>query len=509
MDQDRLISKAIQTVDLTLRAVAENDSVDSGARSYLAQCSNLLNWVLRMIAASSDTGAAHDAELEALARAAGELLGAELPVAAAVSPPGAPAKMLEGADAAGRDAALLSAFAALAAGLGRAGEGAADGATLFRRFLAVEERAVGALDPGAVGEVVSSVGAYLDKVAGKAASSEASREVTAETLTRYLRRRFPEAPDIAASDVRMLPGGFAMDTFAFTIVGAAAHAGQVVMRKDLVTPKRGSAVDEFPILQLAWERGIAVPEPLWFERDRTWFDGAFIIVAYVAGRNDVSGWAGDRDACGRFADALARAMVQIHALRPADLGLTWNAGMTAADAQRRHMYWLLDHYRGAVSAANPRIEAAFGWLLANQPQTPGQPPALVHSGLGFHNLITDHGALRAILDWEYAHFGDPADDLAYVRQFVERLLPWPQFLARYQALGGGPYTEAQDRFYAVWRNVRNACGCAGARRLFVENDNPTLKLGSSITSGPRYELWALREIARNAGLRPDAQSSSR
>jgi aminoglycoside phosphotransferase (APT) family kinase protein len=85
---------------------------------------------------------------------------------------------------------------------------------------------------------------------------------------------------------------------------------------------------------------------------------------------------------------------------------------------------------------------------------------LVHGDVGFHNILMEGAMIRAVLDWEFAHPGEAAEDLSYCRPFVEALGPWGEFLAAYAAAGGTPPSDGRLAYYAVWRGVRNATCCA-------------------------------------------------
>lgn len=498
MEDQRFLLKLLSSVENTLRERIDVSSLDVGSRAYFNQTVSLLSWT---IATAEQDGAfvqAHDEALAALARESSALLGTELAAVAEVAQSWTPKTMLQGS-AGSPDSLNLSVFAELAAKMDHLGSGEDRAAAhdIFRRFLALEEEAITTVDAAARSTVASTVANFAPGAGEKKQATPAGESVSEETLTAYLRRKFPDQPGIRATGLRSLPGGFSKDTFSFAIEQGGSNDGQVVMRQDLPVEKRTSAIDEFPILELAVARGIPAPAPLWPEPDKAALNGSFIIVKHAPGRNDISSWAKEPEACRRFADEFARSLVAIHAIRPADLGLGPEVGATAAEAQLNHMRWLRDHYRSSVTVANPRIEAAFGWLMANFPKgAEALPPSLVHGGAGFHNLLTENGKLHAILDWEYTHFGDPADDLAYVRQFVEIIMPWPEFMARYNAHGGCHYSDAQDRYYGVWRFLRNACGCAGTRKVFVESEYNTLKLAAGVASGARHELLALRAIAK-------------
>jgi aminoglycoside phosphotransferase (APT) family kinase protein len=63
---------------------------------------------------------------------------------------------------------------------------------------------------------------------------------------------------------------------------------------------------------------------------------------------------------------------------------------------------------------HPAFELAFRWLEANRPSpTPGGD-RVVHGDFRNGNLIVGPDGLRAVLDWELAHLGDPMEDLGWL-----------------------------------------------------------------------------------------------
>ncbi len=120
-------------------------------------------------------------------------------------------------------------------------------------------------------------------------------------------------------------------------------------------------------------------------------------------------------------DALAR----IHSIAPASV-----PGLAATDqvAQFREA---LD----AVGEPHPAFELGFRWLEANRPPShaagsdasvpaapggsgvpggSGAPQAVVHGDFRNGNLVVGPDGLRAVLDWELAHLGDPLEDLGWL-----------------------------------------------------------------------------------------------
>ena len=61
---------------------------------------------------------------------------------------------------------------------------------------------------------------------------------------------------------------------------------------------------------------------------------------------------------------------------------------------------------------HPAFELAFRWLDRNRPATVGT--TVVHGDFRLGNLIVGVDGLRAVIDWELAHLGDPMEDLGWL-----------------------------------------------------------------------------------------------
>jgi hypothetical protein len=116
----------------------------------------------------------------------------------------------------------------------------------------------------------------------------------------------------------------------------------------------------------------------------------------------------------------------------------------------------------------PIVALGLAWLRANLP--PPVAPRLVHGDFRIGNLMTEHGRLTGVLDWEIAHTGDTCEDLAYGCMAVWRfgsakpafgLGELDQLFDAYHANGGQPVDPARFRFWLVYRTVWWALGCLG------------------------------------------------
>lgn len=301
-------------------------------------------------------------------------------------------------------------------------------------------------------------------------------EITAASLTDYVRAHFAR-DSVSASEVRRIPGGFSKETIFFVLTDERDGTTQdLVIRKDLPVPLiEKTVVREFPLLRKLHARSFPVAEPLWLEADRALFGGSFLVSRRVAGTNDVATWASDparaRAACGE----LARILATLHGYDPVSLGIDpATAALSAGEHVVREIDHWIDLFHRKRGEAFPLQELPLVWLRANVPPALFDRPARVlHGDVGFHNLMFDDaGTVTALLDWEFSVLGDPTQDLCFVRQFVEPMMAWDDFLGLYREAGGAQPCEDAGFFYDLWTRTRNAVGCVDAMTLF-DNHMPT------------------------------------
>ncbi|HPG25004.1 MAG: phosphotransferase family protein [Spirochaetaceae bacterium] len=73
----------------------------------------------------------------------------------------------------------------------------------------------------------------------------------------------------------------------------------------------------------------------------------------------------------------------------------------------------LERLLDSLSTPHPVFRLGVGWLRRHAPSPP-ERATLVHGDFRLGNLLVDEGGLRAVLDWELAHLGDPMEDLAWL-----------------------------------------------------------------------------------------------
>jgi aminoglycoside phosphotransferase (APT) family kinase protein len=229
------------------------------------------------------------------------------------------------------------------------------------------------------------------------------------------------ASDVQVSALVRLSGGAIQDNWALDVVvndGDDAGEHALVLRADAPSAIAASLSrsDEFAVLRVAYGVGVCVPEPLGLCEDCSVLGRPFYAMRRIAG--DASGHRlvrhfralarldGDALVC-RLGQELAR----LHQVRPPGEQLACLPMPSAAPAQHR-----IAVYRGYlddIAQPRPVLEWALSWLERCAPTT--SKLVLCHGDYRTGNYMVDaHGAgLTGILDWEFAAWSDPIEDLGW------------------------------------------------------------------------------------------------
>jgi aminoglycoside phosphotransferase (APT) family kinase protein len=261
-----------------------------------------------------------------------------------------------------------------------------------------------------------------------------------------------------------VPGGASRETWL-----AEGERGRWVLRRD---PEGSVSLvpicEEFALIDRAREAGVPVPEPIALEPAGGRFGSAGMLMSFVEGTSvpprilRKPEFDGARDELmGQLADALAR----IHSIDPAELaGILPDPGSDPALVQIDEWERQLDE----IGEPLPAVELGLRWLRANAPE-PAEP-RLVHGDFRLGNFIVDERGLAAVIDWELAHLGDPAEDIGWlcIRSWrfgnddrpVAGVGDLDEFAAAYESAGGAPIERNRVRYWEAFGNVKWAVICA-------------------------------------------------
>ncbi len=122
------------------------------------------------------------------------------------------------------------------------------------------------------------------------------------------------------------------------------------------------------------------------------------------------------------------------------------------------------------SRREPLLSFALGWLRRNLPERV-ERTALLQGDTGPGNFLYHEGRVSAVLDWEFAHFGDPLEDLGWIC-VRDVATPFGDLGARfrlYEKLTGLPLDLARVRYYRVAAMVRTIAALVVANQALDAN----------------------------------------
>ena len=222
--------------------------------------------------------------------------------------------------------------------------------------------------------------------------------------------------DLAIDDMRPLGGGSIQEN-RLVRCRIDSDARSFVLRMDAPATIASSRTraEEFRILEAVWRAGVRVPEPVAFCADPGVIGAPFALMGLAEGvglgpriAKDLS-LGGDRE---HLAETLGRELAKIHAAvdpqdPPTELAFLGTPDANPARAEIARLRASLD----GIGARRPAIEWGLRWGEALAPDCP--KPTLVHRDYRTGNYMVDAAGLTAVLDWEFAGWGDPHQDLGW------------------------------------------------------------------------------------------------
>jgi aminoglycoside phosphotransferase (APT) family kinase protein len=307
--------------------------------------------------------------------------------------------------------------------------------------------------------------------------------------------------------MQRLAGGASQEAWAVDVAFEPESAPlELVMRRDmggvlsLVTLSRAT---EFAVLNAAFAAGVPVPRP-YFEPGSVAGKDAFFmqrVGGEAVGRRLVSEPA-FAEARALLPEQLATALAAIHAVdvRPlAPLLQRPAAGQSAAAVEVARLYRELDE----VDEAHPALELALRWLVRNEPE-PESRVTLVHGDFRIGNVLVDERGLRAVLDWEFTHLGDPCEDVAWfcVRAWrfgkdaleAGGIAEREVWLRAYERAAERSVDRSRIAYLEILGNVKWAVGAVMQARRHLSGLEPSIELASLGRLCAEMEFEALRAI---------------
>jgi aminoglycoside phosphotransferase (APT) family kinase protein len=270
----------------------------------------------------------------------------------------------------------------------------------------------------------------------------------------------------------LLPGGAIQENWGLEADfsgGRLAGSQHLVLRTDAATgvPSSLPRINEFTVLRAVYAAGVTVPEPLFACADPGIIGKPFFVMRRVAGAAQGRQITGDpalESVLPRIAARLGEELARIQTIRPPQPDLAFLAPPEVNGPAQQ-----IADFRGYLDRhPNPRpaLEWATRWLETHIP--PPLDPVLCHRDFRTGNYMLDIGSGRAeltgVLDWEFAGWGDPDEDIGWfcckgwrfarLDREAGGIADRAAFYAAYEQAACRRLDPDRIRFWEIFANVR-------------------------------------------------------
>jgi aminoglycoside phosphotransferase (APT) family kinase protein len=286
--------------------------------------------------------------------------------------------------------------------------------------------------------------------------------VDTDRLADALRQWLADELDADAVEVRglrRLSGGSSRENWAFSLYGPGGERPMLLRRDPVASVANTDRALEVGVIEAL--RGGTIPGPVIAAVDLTGrrLERPSVVMERSPGRAHRAvlrerdplrlGLEGRLALAGSLADLLA----DVHAIEPTDRYRDALGHPPDDAASAEILRWEAEVERVKVEP-QPELVYVAGWLWEHRPAPP-ERTVVVHGDFRPANVLVEDGRVTALLDWEFAHLGDPAEDLGWYTAPIyagEHLIRdrWDacDFLARYRdRLGVGATDLAPDRLH--------------------------------------------------------------
>ncbi|MCG8316291.1 MAG: phosphotransferase family protein [Pseudomonadales bacterium] len=286
-------------------------------------------------------------------------------------------------------------------------------------------------------------------------------------------------------NLRRLSGGASAETWQFELVSAAQRQTAILRRSAVAETSQFSATvskdTEALVQKVCGENGIAVPEIL-FCLEPADALGEGYVMSCVDGETIPRKILRDEifsSARSLLTDQCAQALAQIHEIELSPLKAHLQDQSPLIQLKQLEQLYRSYQQPSAV------FEVAFRWLAKYAPQA--HRHTLVHGDFRNGNLVVDAQGIKAILDWELCHLGDPIEDLGWLcvnawcfgsDKPVGGFGDMETLISAYQKHSGVAVSYEQIRYWQVFGTLRWGVICLFQFNCFSSGLNRSVELAA-------------------------------
>ena len=298
-------------------------------------------------------------------------------------------------------------------------------------------------------------------------------------------------PGAAVLGLQRLSGGATQETWRFEAVSPEGRTTMILRRAP-------SGDIEARLLSAARDCGVPVPLVRHVLTSADGLGPGFIM-DFIEGET-LGGRIVKSEALAAARETLSRRcgeiLAKVHAIDPAQF-----PSLRSSTPSELVQHWK-DQYR-STQWPRPVFASAFRWLEQACP-APSVRPCLVHGDFRNGNLIVGADGIRAVLDWELAHIGDPLEDIGWLcvnswrfgrmDKVVGGFGDLADLIAGYHQAGGAPIRVESCKWWQVFGTLRWGVMCATMTRAFRSTD-PTVERAAIARRASETEIDLLRLLA--------------
>jgi aminoglycoside phosphotransferase (APT) family kinase protein len=311
--------------------------------------------------------------------------------------------------------------------------------------------------------------------------------------------------------VGRLSGGAIQENWAIDVEiadGTQAGRYEAVLRSDAVSGIAESwpRAKEYALIAAAHDAGVMVPQPLWLEPTGSVIGRPFYVMRRVEGTaqgrkllRSLEGEVGDA-----LAERLGAELAKLHRIRPetapGTLAFLPRAGGDLIATRAAHYRKSLD----ALPEPQPVLEWAINRMEDLAP--PIEIIALCHRDFRTGNYMAAEGHLTAILDFEFAGWSDPYEDLGWfcarcwrfgaVEREAGGIGTREAFYAGYAKESEQPVDEARARYWEAIAPIRWAIIALQQGERHASGQEPSLDLALTGLRAIECDYDLLAELPR-------------
>lgn len=311
------------------------------------------------------------------------------------------------------------------------------------------------------------------------------------------------AHTVHVTALNLLSGGAIQQNWELHVdVDGGAHEGAHtwVLRTDAPATVASSLPREreFAIIRFAHDHGLLAPAPLFLCNDAALIGKPFFVMEKlpgIAAGHQVVRLAIDRRA---LAHALAQAAARIHAIRPPLGELPFLKTFLVRDVIRTCRAYL-----DALDEPHPVLEWGLRWCERHAPAQ--EETTFVHRDFRTGNYLVHEGKLAGLLDWEFAAFGNPLEDIGWIcakcwcfrhqHHIVGGVADLDDFIPAYEAASGRKVPAAALRYWQVMAHIRWSIIALQQAQRHLSGVEPSLELAltGKIVAELEWEILQLTD----------------